>query len=218
LNWLRSLTAHIYDIFISFFFTLSSHLILINHMHLSSGNFLDVGCGTGKPLKAIVNRLKQVYSKIVGVDLHPAYTEKAINLFEGDSQVEIYNMDFYKIAETLKVKFKTIFFSFSFMLMPDQLKALEVAKSILERSEESRISFALTINKNKNSLLSKLKPLIKRVTTVDFGNVVYEDSFMNLLESAELEVTRYVRLRSTLNIFLWISPVYFVECRLRGSQ
>lgn len=29
------------------------------------------------------------------------------------------------------MQFRFIFFSFSFMLMPDQLKALEVAKSIL---------------------------------------------------------------------------------------
>lgn len=33
-------------------------------------------------------------------------------------------MDFYKIADELNVKFRAIFFSFSFMLMPDQLKAL----------------------------------------------------------------------------------------------
>lgn len=134
LNWLRSLSAHIYDIFISFFFTVASHLLLIDHMHLSGGNFLDVGCGTGKPLATIVDRLKRVHQKIVGVDLHPAYTEKAIRLFEGDKQVEIYNLDFYKISEYLQLKFRTIFFSFSFMLMPDQLKALEVAKTLLEKT------------------------------------------------------------------------------------
>jgi ubiquinone/menaquinone biosynthesis C-methylase UbiE len=131
LNLVRSLTAHIYDIFISFFFTLASHLLLIDHMHLSGGNFLDVGSGTGTPLHAIAERLKRVHKKIIGVDLHEAYTEKAIKLFSGDRQVEIYNMDFYKISEYLDVKFRTIFFSFSFMLMPDQLKALEVAKFIL---------------------------------------------------------------------------------------
>lgn len=86
---------------------------------------------------------------------------------------------------------------------------------MLERTADSRISFALTINKNRNSLLGKLKPLIKKVTTVDFGNVVYEDSFLSLLESANLEVTKFIRLKSRWNIFLWLSPVYFVECRLK---
>jgi ubiquinone/menaquinone biosynthesis C-methylase UbiE len=217
LNILRSLTAHIYDIFISFFFTLAAHLLLIDHMHLSGGNFLDVGCGTGKPLHAIIRRLKQIHQKIVGVDMHPAYTEKAIKLFEGDKQVEIYNMDFYKIADYLQLKFRTVFFSFSFMLMPDQLKALEVAKNILEKSPESRICFTLTVNKSKNSLLSKIKPLIKRITTVDFGNVVYEESFLSVLDSADLEVLKFVRLKSTFNLFLWLAPVYYVECRLKQN-
>jgi hypothetical protein len=41
--------------------------------------------------------MRQKVKKIVGVDLHENYTKKAINLFKGDPQVEIYNMDFYKI-------------------------------------------------------------------------------------------------------------------------
>ena len=58
LNWLKVLTAFLYDLFISTFFTVAAHLSFINHMSLSSGNFLDVGCGTGKPLKAIVEKIK----------------------------------------------------------------------------------------------------------------------------------------------------------------
>ena len=81
LKVLGSLSAHIYDIFISYFLTIASHLILINSMHLTKGNFLDVGCGTGKPLKAIVNHLKKFCDKILGVDLDSDYTEKAIKQF-----------------------------------------------------------------------------------------------------------------------------------------
>ena len=84
------------------------------------------------------------------------------------------------------MQFKFIFFSFSFMLMPDQLKALEVSKRILDKSEESRIAMVLTLNQNKNSLLSWIKPLIKRWTTVDFGNVIYEDDLFSLFDSAGL--------------------------------
>jgi hypothetical protein len=126
-------------------------------------------------------------------------------------------MDFYKIKDYLKLKFRFIFFSFSFMLMPEQLQALEVAKSILEKNEGSRISFVLTINKNRNSFLGKIKPLIKKLTTVDFGNVVYEDEFLALLDTAGLEVTKYIRVKSTWNLFLWLSPVQYVECRIKET-
>ena len=74
LKHLKHFTVLLYDMFISAFFTVAAHLTFINHMSLSSGNFLDIGCGTGKPLKTIVNRIKEKHSKIVGVDLHPQYT------------------------------------------------------------------------------------------------------------------------------------------------
>jgi ubiquinone/menaquinone biosynthesis C-methylase UbiE len=73
--------AYIYDIFISFFFTISAHLAIVNSMHLSSGNFLDVGCGTGTPLQKIIAPIKKLHQKIIGVDLHPQYAEKAMKLF-----------------------------------------------------------------------------------------------------------------------------------------
>jgi len=68
-------------------------------------------------------------------------------------------------------KFSSILFSFSFMLMPDHVKALMLAQSLLEK--DGRISFLMTLNKKPFPLLEKLKPLIKKITTVDFGKVVY---------------------------------------------
>lgn len=65
------------------------------------------------------------------------------------------------------------------MLMPDPLKAIETSKSMLEK--DGQIGFLLTLNKHENKLLQKLKPLIKRITTIDFGNVVYEHQFEDLL-------------------------------------
>ena len=97
IKYLKQFTAILYDMFISTFFTVAAHLALINHMSLSSGNFLDIGCGTGKPLKTIVEKIKEKHDKVIGVDMHPQYTENAINLFINDDKVEIYNMDFYKI-------------------------------------------------------------------------------------------------------------------------
>ena len=87
LRWLRRATAYIYDILISTFFTVAAHLSIIDHMSLSSGNFLDVGCGTGKPLMEVVERIKKKHDKIVGVDLHQEYTRRAKELFKDDKRV-----------------------------------------------------------------------------------------------------------------------------------
>lgn len=61
LNLVRQAPAYIYDMFISFFFTIAAHIAIINSMHLSSGNFLDVGCGTGTPLKRIIEPIKKLH-------------------------------------------------------------------------------------------------------------------------------------------------------------
>ena len=87
LKWLKNLTVILYDLFISTFFTIAAHLSFINHMSLSSGNFLDIGCGTGKPLRTIVEKIKEKHSKVVGVDLHPEYTKNAMKLFKDDPSV-----------------------------------------------------------------------------------------------------------------------------------
>ena len=127
-------------------------------------------------------------------------------------------MNFYRIEEEINMKFRFIFFSFSFMLLPDHLKALETSKRILEKNPASRISFVLTLNSNKNSLLSWIKPLIKRVTTVDFGQVVYEDDLLSVINSAGLEVTKKIRVQKGWNPFLIIAPVYYIECKVKECQ
>lgn len=97
-------------------------------------------------------------------------------MFKDDPRVEIHNCDFYNVKEVVGArKFSTIFFSFSFMLMPDHIKALMLSQSILEK--DGRICFLLTLNKKPFPILEKIKPLIKKLTTVDFGKVVYEREF-----------------------------------------
>ena len=87
LNLVRRVPALVYDLFISAFLTVAAHLVIVNYMHLSSGNFLDIGCGTGKPLKAIVAGIKRFHQKIVGVDITPEYAEECIRAFNDDPQV-----------------------------------------------------------------------------------------------------------------------------------
>jgi SAM-dependent methyltransferase len=97
LSFVKKIPVYIYDLFISTFLTISSHIIMMNHMTLLSGNFMDVGCGTGAPLKKIAPILKENYEKIVGVDLDPKYTDQAKAIFKDDEKIEIHNLDFYKV-------------------------------------------------------------------------------------------------------------------------
>ena len=128
MNFAQLLAKVLIIFFISNFFTVAAHIITISHMSALTGSFLDVGCGTGVPLQKILSTLKNSYDKIVGIDLHTGYTEKAQKLFDKEDKVCIYHMNFYDIGTELKQKFNFIFFSFSFMLMPDPIKAIQMAK------------------------------------------------------------------------------------------
>ncbi len=57
------------------------------------------------------------------------------------------------------------------MLMPNREKALEIVNRIVKKG--GRVIFLLTLNKSRNQLVERIKPLIKRVTSIDFGQVVY---------------------------------------------
>lgn len=78
---IKKVPVFIYDFFISNFLTVAAHVITISHMSTLTGSFLDVGCGTGAPLQKILSTLKNSYDKIVGIDFHTGYTEKAQKLF-----------------------------------------------------------------------------------------------------------------------------------------
>ncbi len=71
------------------------------------------------------------------------------------------------------------------MLMPDQVKAIEIAKSTFtfytgSLSSGGKIYFLLTLYDGKNawnSFMEIVKPYLKYLTTVDFGKVTYKDEF-----------------------------------------
>ena len=68
------------------------------------------------------------------------------------------------------------------MLMPDQIKAIEIAKSffylILEAlTSGGKIYFLLTLFDNRSgfkSIMEIVKPYMKYLTTVDFGKATYK--------------------------------------------
>lgn len=215
LGLIKKVPVYIYDFFISTFLTIAAHVQMMGSMTMLKGNFLDVGCGTGAPLKKIISNLEAYYDRVVGVDLHEEYTKKAQEVFKDHPRVEIHNCDFYEIKKVAgDRKFSTIFFSFSFMLMPDHIKALMLSQSILEKN--GRICFLMTLNKKSFPLLDRLKPLIKKITTVDFGKVVYERDFEEVVNIANLEIVKKERIQTLFNPLLYIFPVHYIECKVKA--
>lgn len=66
----------------------------------------------------------------MGIDIDKSYVPACQKLFKTYPNVTIKLMNFYDLSvEVPNQKFDTIIFGSSFMLMPDQSKAIEIAKS-----------------------------------------------------------------------------------------
>ena len=86
-------------------------------------NVLDIGTATGGPLSTIVEFFKE--ARILGIDYNKHYIPACKKLFEEKQNVEIKHMNFYDLEkEEPDTLFDVIIFGSSFMILPDQTKAL----------------------------------------------------------------------------------------------
>lgn len=115
---------------------------------------------------------------MLGIDIDKNYIPACQKLFKDCPNVEIRELNFYDLPTKVNHKFDAIIFGSSFMLMPNQEKALEIAKNRLNPG--GRLYFLLTVYSRK-SLLTKVldmaKPYLKYLTTVDFGRMTYHEEF-----------------------------------------
>ena len=89
---------------------------------------LDIGTATGGPLSTIISYFKQ--ARILGIDYNQHYVPACKKLFREHKNVEIKHMNFYDLEkEEAETMFDIIIFGSSFMILPDQAKALEIARS-----------------------------------------------------------------------------------------
>ncbi len=85
------ITAYLYDLVISRFLTVVSHVLMMDQLQFKPTDklMMDVGIGTGSPLKAISSRFPENL-KVVGVDINHGYVEACKDKFREDPRVEIY--------------------------------------------------------------------------------------------------------------------------------
>ena len=89
---------------------------------------MDIGTATGNPLYSIIDKFGD--AEVIGIDIDPSYVPACQKLFQNHKNVKIRQLNFYDMETAFPEKpFDVIIFGSSFMLMPDQSKALEIAKS-----------------------------------------------------------------------------------------
>jgi len=206
-----NIPAWIYDLTITQPMTKYTYYRLLDRLTPSfpkTKKILDVGTGTGQALNTIIGKIPSDV-KVVAIDIDEYYVKKATKLFANRENVEVRLQNFYDL-ETSNEKYDQIIFSSSFMLMPDQNKAISIAKKLLNPG--GKIYFLMTLYNKKRELMEKVKPMIKHYTTIDFGKITYENEFDNLLKNNGLGVLLKERIIYGMNPILKVFRIFIVEC------
>lgn len=149
-----------------------------------NSRLLDVGIGTGSALIANSSRLRAKNISVVGVDYDQAYIERCnvlINENKLTDHISAFSCSFYDFKPLDPRLFTHVYFSGSFMILPDRPGALRKAVDLLADREDGRIFFTQTFELKKNTLLEWVKPKLSHWTTIDFGNVTYVEDFDSAL-------------------------------------
>jgi ubiquinone/menaquinone biosynthesis C-methylase UbiE len=161
---------------------------------------LDVGIGTGAALIANKELIRSKNIKVVGVDYDADYIERCRRLISEaniSDHVSAVCCSFYDFGQ-VKEKFDHIYFSGSFMILPDGPGAIRHAIKLLANKDLGRLYFTQTFELNKDSRTSSLikwvKPTLKYWTTIDFGNVTYVDDFEGSLSKGGANVASSKRI------------------------
>lgn len=150
-------------------------------------HLLDVGIGTGGALAKNASTLRDKSLRVTGVDIDPDYVKKArkrVGKAELDAQVEVVLQSIY---DHQGGPYDAVYFSASFMLLPDPAAALQHVQELLTPS--GRVFFTQTFQDRESKVMERVKPMLKKATTIDFGRVTYEHDFREVVEQGGLELT-----------------------------
>ena len=160
---------------------------------------LDVGIGTGTALAKNANLVQQKEIQLVGVDYDQAYVNKCEKVIRETSGLNgncfvvcksVYDEDLKQTVNKISSQpvdelFDAVYFSGSISLMPNPAAALQSTAELLK--PEGFIYITQTFQRQGSKLLEIVKPLLKYITTIDFGKLTYERDVDKFLEESGLE-------------------------------
>lgn len=150
---------------------------------------LDVGIGTAGALLANADRVLEKRLHITGIDIDPDYVERARTRTQAASVADRVDVQLESVYDHQGGPYDAVYFSASFMLLPEPEQALRHCTSLLK--PHGRIYFTQTIQQQPSRWMEALKPMLKRLTTIDFGRVTYEDEFKAQIRAAGLALEEF---------------------------
>jgi SAM-dependent methyltransferase len=153
---------------------------------------LDVGIGTAGALLANADLVKRKSLRVTGIDIDADYIERARRRLRDSPLRDRAEARLESVYDHRGGPYDAVYFSASFMLLPEPERALRHCCTLLNPG--GRIYFTQTIQQEPARWMERLKPMLKRVTSIDFGRVTYEDELKEQIRAAGLELEEFATL------------------------
>ncbi len=153
---------------------------------------LDVGIGTAGALLANADLVKCKELRVTGVDIDADYVKRARRRLQDSALANRARVRLECVYDHQGGPYDAVYFSGSFMLLQEPERALRHCSELLRQG--GGLYFTQTIQMQPNRWMEILKPTLKRVTSIEFGRVTYEDAFKAQIRSAGLELSEFTTL------------------------
>ncbi len=155
---------------------------------------LDIGVGTGGALfeNAELVRTKRLH--VHGIDIDPDYVRQAQRGVLAARLEDNVSVEQISVYDHRGGPYDAAYFSASFMLMPDPPAALRHVVELLRPG--APVFFTQTFEHRRSKIVEAAKPLLHRVTTINFGKVTYEEDFLEAIRRAGQDVEEMTTLET----------------------
>ena len=143
--------------------------------------------------------------RVAGVDYDARYIKAAERRISGDAKlrdrVSVVCASVYdgRVLAALRPKggFDAAYFSGSLTLMPDPVEALQAVAAVVRPG--GRIYVTQTYQKRAAPVMRVVKPLLRYVTTVDFGRLTSTEEAERIFRDSELELVEHAAIAGSVD-------------------
>lgn len=160
----------------------------------SGTRLLDVGIGTGAALVRCADLVRERELQVVGLDVDPDYLTRCRQALRGAALDQVHAR-LESVYDHTGGPYDAAYFSACLMLLPDPAAAIRHVVSLLRPG--GTLFATQTFQLRRSWVAERGKPMIRHVTTIDFGQVTYEDDFRECLARAGVELTELRTMHAT---------------------
>jgi SAM-dependent methyltransferase len=154
---------------------------------------LDVGIGTGAALARSADLVRAKKLEIVGLDIDPDYLRRCrAELLRAGLAGQVEPV-FSSVYDHRGGPYDAVYFSASLMLLPDPAAAIAHVAQLV--APDGRVFATQTFQHRRSPLLERVKPMVRHLTTIQFGRVTYEEEFRRAFAEAGVDLMELVTLR-----------------------